>query len=189
MTLRNGWPRMQGETGVGDSAGAGGAGAGAEKPATAPSSTPQQAAEPKPADKPAEKPAAKTVVIKRDGEVKPAERKGLIGELDKVRQETQATRQQAEKTAKELTDERWDRALHDGKILPEYRSFVRSQLGDIDPRSDAGKAAIDAYAERHAAFKVPIATPADPTTEWAATVKKSAIPRAVLVDIAKNIVR
>lgn len=36
---------------------------------------------------------------------------------------------------------------------PRYRDFLKSQLGEVDPRTDAGKAAIDSIVAQHPAMK------------------------------------
>lgn len=45
---------------------------------------------------------------------------------------------------------------------PQYRTFLRQQLGDIDPRSDAGKAAIDAIVAQNPAMKSAVVSTEDP---------------------------
>lgn len=45
---------------------------------------------------------------------------------------------------------------------PRYREFLKQQLGDVDPRTDAGRAAIDALVGQHPAMKVAYQSTEDP---------------------------
>lgn len=45
---------------------------------------------------------------------------------------------------------------------PRYRDFLKAQLGEVDPRTDAGRAAIDALVGQHPAMKVAYQSTEDP---------------------------
>ncbi len=49
---------------------------------------------------------------------------------------------------------------------PQYRDFLRSQLGDVDPRSDAGKAAIDAIVAQNPAMRIAAVSTEDPVATF-----------------------
>ncbi len=49
---------------------------------------------------------------------------------------------------------------------PQYRDFLRSQLGDVDPRSDVGKAAIDALVSANPAMRTQALSTEDPTSAY-----------------------
>lgn len=191
--------RLENGAESGEGAGPAGAGGGAGQPKAA---TEPTTVAPTAPTAPAEAPKAQPkVIVRRSSEppkvVSATERKGLAAELDSVRRDAEATKKIATQTSAELLDERWDRALHDAKVLPQYRQHVRGELlkadPKFDPKSDAGKAAIDAWLEPRGAFKVQAAPIEDPVSEWVrkATPKdgKSNIPPQALRNIVSNLVR
>lgn len=193
--LRRAGPFLN-EAGGGEGAGPAGAGGGAQGAASS-ETTPPAPTAPTSAE-PSKLPAK--VVVRRSSEppkvVSAAERKGLAAELDTVRRDAELTKKVATETSAELQKERWDRALNDAKVLPEYRKHVRDELlaanPKFDPKSDAGKAAIDAYVDKRPAFKAPVAPIADPVSEWVkqATPKDGkGLPADVVRDIVSNLVR
>lgn len=195
--LRRAGPFLN-EAGGGEGAGPAGAG-GSPQGAASSETKPTAPTAPIPSAEPSKVPAK--VVVRRSSEppkvVSAAERKGLAAELDSVRRDAELTKKVATETSDELQKERWDRALNDAKVLPEYRKHVRDELlaanPKFDPKSDAGKAAIDAYVDKRPAFKAPEAPIADPVSEWVkqATPKdgKPGLPADVVRDIVSNLVR
>lgn len=65
-------------------------------------------------------------------------------------------------------------------VAPAYRDYLRAQVGDIDPRTDAGLKAIDDAAKRHPAMLVAHVSTEDPMVEFlrakAEEAKKSGAP-------------
>lgn len=63
---------------------------------------------------------------------------------------------------------------------PRYRDYLKSQLGDVDPRTDAGKAAIDALVAQNPAMKTAYQSTEDPMSAFlkakAAEAQKSGQP-------------
>jgi len=51
-------------------------------------------------------------------------------------------------------------------VAPAYREFLRQQIGDIDPRSEAGLAAIDAAARKHPAMLTAHVSTEDPMAAY-----------------------
>lgn len=76
--------------------------------------------------------------------------------------EAELAKQRAETTALAFTAA-FDRA----GVAPAYRDYLRGQLGDIDPRSDAGLAAIDAAAKKHPAMLIAHVSTEDPIVAFA----------------------
>lgn len=78
--------------------------------------------------------------------------------------------------AEALRVARLDNLLDAVKVEPAYREFARAQLASADPTTDAGKAAVDAFAAKHPAMVARMATAAvDPSIEqWMAERAKAA---------------
>lgn len=71
--------------------------------------------------------------------------------------------------AKERGDTRaiaFQAAFDRAGVAPAYRDFLRQQIGDVDPRSEAGLAAIDAVAKRHPAMLAAHVSTEDPMAAY-----------------------
>jgi len=71
--------------------------------------------------------------------------------------------------AKERGDTRaiaFQAAFDRAGVAPAYRDFLRQQIGDIDPRSEVGLAAIDAAAKKHPAMLVAHVSTEDPMAAY-----------------------
>lgn len=163
------------------------------------------AAEPKP---PAESP---TLAVELPKQVAAPAAPTVKAEPAKVEQVAQAERpdelavlrakiaeleQSQAKSTTALRDAQFNAAFTAAQIAPDYRKFARTELGDIDPSTDAGKAAIDEFAAKHAAMTTRGQAAVDPITAWVDKTKTAAkgntlaavMPRGFLADtIAKAV--
>lgn len=180
----------------GDGTGSGGGNVPAPGPKPDESKPPEpKAAEPKPAEP--EKKAEPEPEPEPDKKPKPEAKKGKAREvIATLEQKVAELSQTREADRKEIVDERWDIALERAGIRPEYRKFVRGELGELDLKSDEGKAKVDDFARAHAAMTTRGQSQGDPVSAWvdktktaAAKVPTSAIanmPRSFLENYARN---
>lgn len=93
---------------------------------------------------------------------------------------------------KALRDARLDGLLEQVKVAPAYREFARAKLGEVDPTTDVGRAAVDAFASAHPAMlDLPRPSAPDATVaSWLAEKAKQApgsawnfIPPSALADV------
>lgn len=87
--------------------------------------------------------------------------------------ELEAMRKKTAELEAALTKERGDTrslafsaAFDRAGVAPAYRDYLRAQLGDVDPRSEAGLTAIDKAAKAHPAMLVAHVSTADPMAEY-----------------------
>lgn len=77
--------------------------------------------------------------------------------------------------ARQLRLARLDGLLDTVKVEPAYRDFARQALASVDPSTDEGRAAVDAFAAKHPAMIARPAIGGDPTMEtWLAAKAKAA---------------
>lgn len=100
--------------------------------------------------------------------VEPVEAKApdLATELEAVRKRTAELEAALAAEKGETRALAFASAFERAGVAPQYRDFLRDQLGDVDPRSDAGLAAIDAMAKKHPAMLVAHVSTADPMAEY-----------------------
>jgi hypothetical protein len=128
---------------------------------------PTKAADPAPAPAPAPKVAPR--VLRMQPKAAPADRasiKTISSELDTVRKTSEETKKALDTTAAELLTERFESAFDAARVKPAYRKFVRDNIGDINPRTDAGKKAIDDFVGRHPEIVLAAAAPKSPQSGW-----------------------
>lgn len=130
-------------------------------PAVAPAPAPS--AEPKPAE-PAPTPAAKPEA-KAPAAAKPAA-KFKVTETGALGEKITGLSTEVSRLSGEIKERDFLAAFSAAKIDPKYHGYARTTLGEIDPKSDAGKKAVDDFAKAHTAMLTPEAKQADPVSAW-----------------------
>lgn len=161
---------------------------------------------PVPATAPGAVPEAKveTPVVKAEKQVDGAKPKSkssekilaLEAQLAEMQKQLLEQKSAVESDRVSIKTERMDVALERAGILPEYRQFARTHLGDVDVSTDAGKAKIDEFAAQHSAMTGRAKTStADPISAWATKAQAkpgtlaASMPRQVLVNALTNAVQ
>lgn len=102
----------------------------------------------------------------------------VLAELDAGRRKTAELEQALAKSNADSAKLAFDAAFDRAGVMPDqvdekgqpkgprYRDFLKGQLGDVDPRTDAGKAAIDRVVAQHPAMKVAYQTTEDPMSQF-----------------------
>lgn len=134
-------------------------------PAVAPEPAPS--GEPKPAEpKPAEPKPPEPKVAPKAAEPKPAKPTFKVAPTGALGEKITGLGAEVARLNAELKGRDLDAAFSAAKIDPAYREFARSKIGDVDPKTDAGKKAIDDFARAHTAMLTPEAKAADPVSAW-----------------------
>lgn len=149
---------------------AGGGGAPVVVPPAAPAVPPTPAAPVVPVTPVVAPPAVPIVEVKASApEAKPEPAKAeppakldMAAEFEAYKAKTAELEQALAKANTETRKLAFDAAFDKAGVAPTYRDFLRSQVGDVDPRSEAGLKAIDDVAKKHPAMLVAHVSTEDP---------------------------
>jgi hypothetical protein len=142
-------------------------------PPSSPASAASEAAKPTPEVKP---PAAESKP--EAAKAKEPDLATVLGELEATRKKTAELETALAKSNADARKVAFDAAFDRAGVMPDqlddkgqpkgprYRDYLKSQLGDIDPRTDQGKAAIDALVAQNPAMKVAHQSTEDPMSAF-----------------------
>lgn len=96
----------------------------------------------------------------------PPDLAAVLAEFEAQKKKTAELEAELGKQKSETAQLAFTAAFDRAGVAPQYRDFLRSQLGDVDPRSEVGLRAIDELARKHPAMLTAHVSNEDPMSSF-----------------------